>query len=205
MKIAFIVPRYGTEILGGPEYHCRLVAERMAERHQVDVLTTCARDASTWQNEYPEAPDRIRGVMVRPLLLVLQYAAIELVGEFLSLLGRNSLWTVVGLGGGHHDFHHGSTPYGCSLSIPYWGSRVELMDVIARELVWSGIVGCVGSGQPERLSVWLGGLPELIDVDDLAMLQARGVLDEGEVRLLQPPDDEVGAVPSVLKLAVWPS
>ncbi len=65
MKIAFIVPRYGTEILGGAEYHCRLVAERMAERHQVDVLTTCARDATTWQNEYPEAPDRIRGVMVR--------------------------------------------------------------------------------------------------------------------------------------------
>ncbi len=65
MKIAFIVPRYGTEILGGPEYHCRLVAERMAERHQVEVLTTCARDAATWQNEYPEAPDRVRGVMVR--------------------------------------------------------------------------------------------------------------------------------------------
>lgn len=48
-----------------------------------------------------------------------------------KLLGRNSVWTIVGLGGGHHDFHHGSTPYGCSLSIPYWGSRVELMEVIA--------------------------------------------------------------------------
>jgi glycosyltransferase involved in cell wall biosynthesis len=65
VKIAFIVPRYGTEILGGAEYHCRLVAERMAERHEVDVLTTCARDSATWQNEYPEAPDRVRGVMVR--------------------------------------------------------------------------------------------------------------------------------------------
>ncbi len=48
-----------------------------------------------------------------------------------KLLGRNSVWTVVGLGGGHHDFHHGSTPYGCTMSIPYWGSRVELMEVIA--------------------------------------------------------------------------
>ena len=65
MKIAFIVTRYGTEILGGPEYHCRLVAERLAERHQVEVLTTCARDRSTWQNEYPEGPDRVRGVLVR--------------------------------------------------------------------------------------------------------------------------------------------
>jgi glycosyltransferase involved in cell wall biosynthesis len=65
MRIAFIVPRYGTEILGGPEYHCRLIAERLAERHQVEVLTTCARDQVTWQNEYPEAADRIRGVTVR--------------------------------------------------------------------------------------------------------------------------------------------
>ncbi len=48
-----------------------------------------------------------------------------------KLLGRNCAWTIVGLGGGHHDFHHGSTPYGCSVSIPYWGSRVELMEVIA--------------------------------------------------------------------------
>ncbi len=48
-----------------------------------------------------------------------------------KLLRRNSVWTIVGLGGGHHDFHHGSTPYGTVMSIPYWGSRVELMEVIA--------------------------------------------------------------------------
>jgi propanol-preferring alcohol dehydrogenase len=48
-----------------------------------------------------------------------------------KLLGRNSVWTIVGLGGGHHDFRHGSTPYGTSMSIPYWGSRVELIEVIA--------------------------------------------------------------------------
>ncbi len=65
MKIGLIVQRYGTDILGGSEYHARLIAERLATRHQVEVLTTCARDYITWKNEYPEGIDRVRGVAVR--------------------------------------------------------------------------------------------------------------------------------------------
>ena len=65
MRIAFIVQRYGAEILGGSEYACRLSAEHLSTRHEVEVLTTCAREYTTWENAYPESSDRIRGVTVR--------------------------------------------------------------------------------------------------------------------------------------------
>ena len=65
MKLAFIIQRYGAEVLGGSEQLCRLLAERFAVQHDVEVLTTCARDYVTWKNEYPEGVDRIRGVTVR--------------------------------------------------------------------------------------------------------------------------------------------
>lgn len=65
MKLAFIIQRYGAEVLGGSEQLCRLLAERLALQHDVEVLTTCARDYVTWQNEYPEGVDRVRGVTVR--------------------------------------------------------------------------------------------------------------------------------------------
>ena len=65
MKLAFITPRYGGEITSGAEHACRLLAEQLSERHDVEVVTTAARDPRTWKNEYGEGADRVRGVMVR--------------------------------------------------------------------------------------------------------------------------------------------
>lgn len=65
MKLAFITPRYGAEIVSGAEHGCRLLAEQVCERHDVDVLTTCATNPATWANESAEGSDRVRGVVVR--------------------------------------------------------------------------------------------------------------------------------------------
>ena len=47
MKLAVVVQRYGADINGGAEQHARYVAERLARHHQVEVLTTRARDYVT--------------------------------------------------------------------------------------------------------------------------------------------------------------
>ncbi len=65
MKFAFITPRYGAEFGTGAEHACRLLAEQIAKRHDVDVLTTTARDSSQWKNDYTEGSDRVRGALVR--------------------------------------------------------------------------------------------------------------------------------------------
>ncbi len=43
MKLACVVQRYGAEVTGGAEAHCRAIAERLAESHDVTVLTSCAQ------------------------------------------------------------------------------------------------------------------------------------------------------------------
>src|SRR5438093_6463967 len=52
MKLACVVHRFGADIAGGSEIHSRLVAEHLAARHDVTILTTCAKDHVTWQNHY---------------------------------------------------------------------------------------------------------------------------------------------------------
>ena len=65
MKLACVVQRYGAGVAGGSERHCRELALRLAARHDVTVLTTCAADYVTWANEFPagesvDGPLRVR-------------------------------------------------------------------------------------------------------------------------------------------------
>lgn len=64
MRLALVVQRYGLEIRGGAELHCRLVAEHLAARHEVEVVTTCAHDYLTWANSYPAGISSVNGIPV---------------------------------------------------------------------------------------------------------------------------------------------
>ncbi|MGH9333255.1 MAG: glycosyltransferase family 4 protein, partial [Vicinamibacteria bacterium] len=60
-----VVQRYGEDVNGGAEVHCRLVAEHLVRTHRVEVLTSCARDYITWANERPSGVETLNGVPVR--------------------------------------------------------------------------------------------------------------------------------------------
>jgi len=79
MKLGIVVPRYGGEAVGGAEKAMRMIGERLVarDRWQVEVFTTCARSAITWEDE--EIPgDSIRNGVV--------------VHRFRSLSGRDPEW-----------------------------------------------------------------------------------------------------------------
>lgn len=64
-RIAFVTVRYGLDINGGAEFHCRMLAERLAGDCQVEVLTTCVKDYTKGGNEYPPGTGIVNGVTVR--------------------------------------------------------------------------------------------------------------------------------------------
>lgn len=70
------------------------------------------------------------------------------------VVGLNGAWTVVGLAGGTYGVNAATLPFGCALSIPYWGTRVELMEVVS--LAERGIIHVVTEEFPltEALEVY---------------------------------------------------
>ncbi len=64
MNILFTVQRYGPDIVGGAEYHCRLVAEHLSREHQVEIATTCAMDYLTWENSVDPGTEIIADIPV---------------------------------------------------------------------------------------------------------------------------------------------
>lgn len=71
-RLAVVVQRYGREVLGGAEEHCRQIVGRLAGRFEQEVFTTCARDYLTWQDAYPPGRDMVEGIPVHRFPVVRQ-------------------------------------------------------------------------------------------------------------------------------------
>ena len=63
-RIALVNQRYGLEVNGGSELYTRQLAEKLKDVYDVDVITTCALDYTTWENYYPEGESEINGIKV---------------------------------------------------------------------------------------------------------------------------------------------
>jgi glycosyltransferase involved in cell wall biosynthesis len=69
VKLAFVIQRYGTEVSGGAELHCRWLAERLARRHQVEVFATRALDYLEWSNHFPVGTEVVNGIPVHRFMV----------------------------------------------------------------------------------------------------------------------------------------
>lgn len=65
MRVAVVVQRYGAGILGGAETYAAVLAGLLSRFHDVEVLTTTAREYVTWRNELPAGVSSENGVRVR--------------------------------------------------------------------------------------------------------------------------------------------
>ena len=63
IRLAFVVPRFGPEVLGGAETFARRFAGRLPrDEFDVTILTTCARDLITWRNEFSPGEAQVSGL-----------------------------------------------------------------------------------------------------------------------------------------------
>lgn len=63
-KIAIIVQRYGKEVNGGAEFHAKILAEQLAKKYDITILTTTALDYKGWANHFPEGESFVDGIKV---------------------------------------------------------------------------------------------------------------------------------------------
>ena len=64
-RLALVVPRCGEDALGGAEVLALAMARDLSERYDVEILSTCAADYWTWENEYSAGISEVAGVRVR--------------------------------------------------------------------------------------------------------------------------------------------
>ena len=75
MRLAIVVQRYGGDILGGAEAYAERVAQLLGRHHQVEVLTSTAKDYRSWSSVLPAGCDEEAGVRIRRFQVVRGRAA----------------------------------------------------------------------------------------------------------------------------------
>jgi len=96
MKIGIVVQRYGTNINGGAEFHARMLAEKLAEKHQVTVFTTRSESYIHWDNRLPGGRQTVNGIEVHrfesaekdPVLAHRYYRRLRQLSKISNLLRR---------------------------------------------------------------------------------------------------------------------
>lgn len=87
-KIALISIRYGEEINGGAEYHCRMLAERLAPTHEVHVLTTTLVDIYDRSKDFPSGISLLNQVHIHRFPAITIDAAKQKASSKASKLAR---------------------------------------------------------------------------------------------------------------------
>ena len=66
-KIAIVVARYGVDVIGGGERLARGFAEALVQHSDwdVEVLTSCAKRHTAWENEYAAGVTTVNGVTIK--------------------------------------------------------------------------------------------------------------------------------------------
>ncbi len=66
MRVGFVTPRYGPEVMGGAETAARQLAEHLVALRgwEVEVFSTCALDHLTWENVVAPGDSTLHGVVV---------------------------------------------------------------------------------------------------------------------------------------------
>lgn len=65
MKIAFVVQRCGSDVFGGAEALTLQIGLYLSQSLEIEILTTTAKDATTWKNHYPEGIEKIGNLIIR--------------------------------------------------------------------------------------------------------------------------------------------
>ena len=65
-SVAFIVQRFGTDVGGGAETHCRMIVEKMSPLWDIEVLTSSAKEyVKRFENDYSPGVEDLNGFVVK--------------------------------------------------------------------------------------------------------------------------------------------